>query len=142
MILWEGNLVKAHLVLDREAKTPLHTGGIETIMLIDDTIVSCGTDGWIKWWSLGEIDAAEADEILEIGIQPLKEVSIQTEQGEFAHILNVVIGNGMWLINDVKGRLWKVNSEDFSAKIILEYQSGEITDMAISDAYNMCVTTG
>jgi hypothetical protein len=37
-------------------------------MLIDDQIVSCGTDGYIKWWSLAEIDAAEADEILEIGI--------------------------------------------------------------------------
>lgn len=76
MILWEGNLVKAHLVLDREAKTPLHKGGIETIMLIEDHIVSCGTDGYIKWWSLAVIDAAEADEILEIAIQPLKEVVI------------------------------------------------------------------
>lgn len=76
MILWEGNLVKAHLVLDREAKTPLHKGGIETIMLIEDHIVSCGTDGYIKWWSVAEIDAAEADEILEIAIQPLKEVVI------------------------------------------------------------------
>jgi WD40 repeat protein len=142
MILWEGNLVKAHLVLDREAKTPLHTGGIETIMLIDDSIVSCGTDGHIKWWSLAEIDAAEADEILEIAIQPLKEVSIQTESGEYAHILNVVMGNGIWLINDFKGRLWRVNVEDFSAKIIFEYNSGEITDMAMSDAYNMCVTCG
>lgn len=106
MILWEGNLVKAHLVLDREAKTPLHKGGIETIMLIDDSIVSCGTDGFIKWWSLAEIDAAEADEILEIAILALKEVEIHTEQGDHAHILNVVIGNGIWLINDVKGRLW------------------------------------
>jgi hypothetical protein len=52
MILWEGNLVKAHLVLNREQKTPLHTGGIETIMLEGETIVTAGTDGWIRWWSL------------------------------------------------------------------------------------------
>jgi hypothetical protein len=52
MILWEGNLVKAHLVLNREKKTQLHIGGIETIFLIDDNIISCGTDGYIKWWSL------------------------------------------------------------------------------------------
>ncbi len=74
MVLWEGNLVKAHLVLSREDKTPLHKGGIETIFLIDESIVSCGTDGWIKWWSLAEIDAAEADEIAEIGIAPTREV--------------------------------------------------------------------
>jgi len=111
-------------------------------LLQDDTIISCGTDGFIKWWSLAEIDAAEADEILEIAIQPLKEVQILTEQGDHCHILNVVRGNGIWLINDVKGRLWKVSSDDFSAKILFEYHSGEITDLAMSDAYNMAVTCG
>lgn len=74
MILWEGNLVKAHLVLDRDAKTALHKGCIETIMLENDTIISAGTDGFLRWWSLAEIDAAEADEIPEIAIQPLKEI--------------------------------------------------------------------
>ena len=29
LTLWEGNLVKAHLVLDEENKTPLHNGPIE-----------------------------------------------------------------------------------------------------------------
>jgi len=72
MVLWEGNLVKAHLVLHREDKTPLHNGGIETIMLDEDTIITAGTDGWIKWWSLSEIDGAEADEIPEVAILPLK----------------------------------------------------------------------
>lgn len=76
MVLWEGNLVKAHLVLDRELKTPLHTGGIETIMLDGEYVISAGSDGWIKWWNLAEIDAAEADEIAEVAIQPIKEISI------------------------------------------------------------------
>jgi WD40 repeat protein len=142
MVLWEGNLVKAHLVLSREDKTPLHTGGIETIFLIDESIVSCGTDGWIKWWSLAEIDAAEADEIAEIGIAPLREVLIATDSGDSAHILNVVRGKDIWLINDVKGRLWKVNIADFSAKVLFEYHSKEITGLAVSDAYNMAVTCG
>jgi WD40 repeat protein len=142
MILWEGNLVKAHLVLDRESKATLHKGCIETIILDNDMIISAAADGYLKWWSLAEIDAAEADEILEIGIQPLKEVQILTEQNDPAHILNVVRGNGLWLISDQKGRLWRVNPEDFSAKIIFEYQSGEFTDMAMSDAYNMAVTCG
>jgi len=140
MVLWEGNLVKAHLVLHREDKTPLHTGGIETIFLEDETIITAGTDGFIKWWSLPEIDAAEADEILEVAIQPIKEVSIKSEDGEYAHILNVVRGNGIWLVNDVKGRLWRLDSSDFSATVILNYHSGAITDLALSDSYNMAVT--
>jgi len=36
MILWEGNLVKAHLVLNRETKEPLHQGAIETILFEAD----------------------------------------------------------------------------------------------------------
>ena len=42
----------------------------------------------------------------------------------------------------MKGRLWRVSTEDYSAKIVFDYNAGEITDMAISDAYNMCVTCG
>ncbi len=32
LILWDGNLVKAHLVLDQQAKTPLHKGFIEVVI--------------------------------------------------------------------------------------------------------------
>jgi hypothetical protein len=35
-----------------------------------------------------------------------------------------------------------VNPEDFSAKVVFEYHSGAITDMAMSDAYNMALTCG
>ena len=142
MVLWEGNLVKAHLVLNVESKAPLHNGHIECIMLDGETIITAATDGWIKWWSLTEIDAAEAGEIQEVAIEPLKEVSIQTEKGEYAHILNVVRGNGFWLVSDVKGRLWKVDTSDFTSQIVLEYHSGAITDLALSDSYNMAVTCG
>ena len=48
-------------------------------MLADDMIITAATDGYIKWWSLTEIDAAEADEIAEVAIQSLKEVQIITE---------------------------------------------------------------
>lgn len=142
MILWEGNLVKAHLVLDREAKTPLHQGGIEVILFEDEQFITAGTDGHIKWWSLTDIDNAEADEIAEVTIHPLKEVAIKTEEGDHAHIINMVKGNGIWLVQDAKGRLWQLNCEDLTSKILLNYHSGEIKDFALSDAYNMAVTVG
>ena len=98
MILWEGNLVKAHLVLDRDTKKSLHDGGIEPILFEDDQFITAGTDGRIKWWSLTDIDNAEADEIAEVAIRPLKEVEIKTEDGDYAHIINIVKGNGIWLV--------------------------------------------
>lgn len=45
-----------------------------------------------------DIDNAEADEIAEIAIASVKEVCIKTEEGDHAHIMNMVKGNGIWLI--------------------------------------------
>jgi len=79
MILWEGNLVKAHLVLDDKVRPPkpLHEGMIEIIFLEDNFFITAGADGFIKWWDFNEIDNAEADEVLEVVIAPLKEKQIR-----------------------------------------------------------------
>ena len=82
MILWEGNLVKAHLVLDMDAKTPLHNGMIEVILFENDHFISAAHDGYIKWWSLAEIDNAEADEVLEVSIEPVKTCQVRTAEGD------------------------------------------------------------
>ena len=76
MILWEGVLVKAHLVLHKQDKTPLHEGTIEIVRLIGNQFLSAGTDGFLKWWDLKTIDDAECDEILEVAIAPIKEKQI------------------------------------------------------------------
>lgn len=124
LILWEGNLVKAHLVLNREEKTPLHKGGIECVLFEDNCFITSGVDGYIKWWGLAEIDAAEADEIAEVAIQPLKEILIKAENGDPAHIVNMVRGKEFWLLNDARGNLWKLNCADFTYTVVLEYHSG------------------
>jgi WD40 repeat protein len=38
--------------------------------------------------------------------------------------------------------MWRLNTDDYSAQIILNYHSGPINDMAVSDAYNMALTCG
>ena len=113
LILWEGVLVKAHLVLDRDSKAPLHKGMIEVILFEDKCFITAGADGFIKWWPLNDIDQAEGDDIQEVAIRPTKEVSISTGEGEFAHIVHMVKGKGMWLVQDAKGRLWQLDSKDF-----------------------------
>ena len=142
MVLWEGNLVKAHLVLEQESKKPLHKGMIEVILFEDDQFITAAHDGAIKWWSLVEIDNAEADEVLEVAIQPVKQTSIATEAGDPAQIMSMVKSDGFWLIQDFKGRMWKLDCETLKSEIVMEFHSGRINDMAISDCGNMCATVG
>ena len=110
MILWDGVQVKAHLVLavDGPNKKPLHNGAIEVILFENDEFITAGTDGFIKWWSLAQIDNAEADEVAEVIIQPIKEISIKTDEGVYAHIIEMKRGHDFWLIQDARGHLWRV----------------------------------
>ena len=66
LLLWEGNLVKAHLVMDENEKTPLHKGFIEVVLLEGDQFITAGEDGYIRWWSFTDVDNAEADETPEV----------------------------------------------------------------------------
>jgi hypothetical protein len=142
LILWEGVLVKAHLVLDRDTKAPLHKGMIEVVLYEDKNFITAGADGFIKWWPLADIDQAEGDEAPEVAIRPLKEVSISTPEGDYAHIVNMVKGKGMWLVQDAKGRLWQLDAKDYQATVVREFHQGAITDLAVSDSFNMAITTG
>lgn len=140
LILWEGNLVKAHLVLDRNEKTPLHKGVIETILFENDHFITSGTDGYIRWWPLADIDQAEADEQPEVAIAPVKEICITDESGRPANLVNMVRGSDFWLLSDARGTMWKLQTGDNTTTKVLEYHSGKITDIAVSDSYNMAVT--
>ena len=114
MILWEGVLIKSHLVLNRDTKAPLHKGMIEVVLYEDKNFITAGADGYIKWWPLADIDQAEGDEAPEVAIRPLKEVSISTPEGDYAHIVNMAKGKGMWLVQDAKGRLWQLETSSSS----------------------------
>lgn len=142
MILWDGVQVKAHLVLefDGHNKKPLHNGAIEVILFENEEFITAGTDGYIKWWSLSRIDNAEADEVAEVVIEPLKEICIKTEDGVYAHIVNMKRGNNFWLVQDARGYLWHLGCNDFEAKIVMNFHCGKITDMAVSDSINMCLS--
>jgi hypothetical protein len=72
LIVWEGQFVKSHLMLDAVSKVPLHQGMIEVIIQDEDCYVTAGSDGWIKWFKITEIDVAEADEGLDVSLKPVK----------------------------------------------------------------------
>jgi hypothetical protein len=45
---------------------------IEVILKDEDCYVSAGADGYIKWFKINDIDAAEAEEGLDVEIKPVK----------------------------------------------------------------------
>ena len=59
-----------------------------------------------------------------------------------AQIINMVRGDNFWLIQDFKGRLWKLDFDTLKSEIVLDFHSGRINDMAVSDCGNMCATVG
>lgn len=142
LILWDGVQVKAHLVLglENDKKIPLHNGAIEVILFENGEFITAGHDGYIKWWSLQQIDNAEADEIAEVVIQPLREISIKNTDGQYAQIVTMVKGKDFWLVQDGRGHLWKLNCSDYEYMSVMDFHSGAITDMAVSDSINMAVT--
>jgi hypothetical protein len=90
LLLWEGVFVKVELmkthdsapgiVQDGKASLP-HQGGIDVMMMDTKTncFVSGGSDGYLRWWGIEEMDEAEPDfdaGILEYGITMRKEVRV------------------------------------------------------------------
>ena len=148
LILWEGNLVKAHLVLDQSLKTPLHHGMIEVVYLDPEHheyFITAGGDGYIKWWKFHDIDNAEADEILEVVIAPYKEKLIRDESngGEPAYIVNMIRGRDHWLITDGKGKIWKMMmDEQMTVSEITDFHSGGVRDLAVTNVFNSTLTIG
>ena len=100
LIVWEGQFVKAHLLLDVEKQVPLHKGMIEVIIQDEDFFVTAAADGYIRWWKVSDIDSAEADEGIDVQIVPVKEILIaENKEGKnAAHIVNMVPAGNKWYI--------------------------------------------
>lgn len=81
-----------------------------------EQFITAGADGYIKWWRFHEIDNAEADETIEVVITPIKEKLIKDDvnggTGEPAYIVNMTKGSDHWLIQDGKGKIWKMMMDD------------------------------
>lgn len=86
---------------------------IELVLLDEDHFITVGGDGYIKWWNFADIDNAEADEIVEVVIKPVKEKLIKDDEngGQPAYLVNMVKGKDHWLLQDGNGRLLKMRMD-------------------------------
>jgi len=86
LLLWEGNMIKAVVTIDKD--TPCHNGTIESIFLEKipgeekQYIVTAGNDGCIKFWDFDELDQAEGDDHSNFYIQPTKVIEIKNSSNQ------------------------------------------------------------
>jgi len=144
MVVWEGQFVKAHLILDVEKQTMLHKGMIEVILQEDEYFITAGADGYIKWWKMNDIDGAEAEEGIDFAICPTKEILIaESEDGTNpAHIMNMVLADNKYYIQDGKGKIYCLNRENDLYTEVYKFTEGAITDLATSPMHNYVVSLG
>jgi WD40 repeat protein len=75
LLIWEGNFIKCRLV--RKDGLLCHDGEVTSVELDRNQkcLVTAGTDGYIRWWCMRVIDAAEvdADHSIDFEIEPLRE---------------------------------------------------------------------
>lgn len=144
LVVWEGQFVKSHLMLDDVTKKPLHDGMIEVILQEEENFITAGTDGWIKWWRVSEVDAAEADEGVDFPIRPVKEIQIsENKLGKNpAHIMNMISAGKKWFIQDGKGRIYSLSKDSDEYNQIYSFHQGSINDLITSPSHNYACTIG
>jgi hypothetical protein len=114
------------------------------VTLEGDEIMTAGGDGYIKWWGFKELDDAEADDIVEVAITPIREKLIfdKNNNNEPAYIVSMIKGNDHYLIVDRKGKLWKLMIASMEIIEVMHFHSGKIADMAVSSVQNIAITVG
>lgn len=84
LLLWEGNLIKSVIGID--AENGCHNGAIEVIKLKNDTIISAGVDGYIRFWDYATINQSESDEAFNFYLKPKREIYLERQPGIPAYI--------------------------------------------------------
>jgi len=166
MLLWEGVFVKVELVkatgdaqsglAQPEKYSDMHTGGIDVIMLDTNSgcVVSGGNDGYLRWWSVEEIDEGEADYdagILEYAVCMKKEVRIPpvdnelgiTEAACIQHVARSA-NDDVWLIQDDRnGVIWRFERKTSKCSAVLQSNAKAISGVTSMHGFpGLVITSG
>lgn len=164
MYLWEGGQVKSELFRDFDAKTGMHDGAVHDVKsdIATDAsgercFVSCGGDGFIRWWPFDTIDNAEPDEVQGISVLPIGEVRVGEHAAPFGgegvkttHDLNGLLrGKGHWLVQDRgAGAIWRINGKSgqpprkHQADLMYTCHAGAVQGLAVSPFEHLATTVG
>eukprot|EP00948_MAST-09A_sp_MAST-9A-sp1_P001597 g1597.t1 len=122
ILLWEDQFVRC--MIGRPDGEIAHDGEVTHLDIVEDTLISAGRDGFIRWWDMVSILNFEpSDKQPHLELQPMKEVKID---GEIVHILKT---SSIWFVQDARGKLLYVDpdgKEGQNSKSIMESHSGPI----------------
>ncbi|KAF4656736.1 hypothetical protein FOL47_008795 [Perkinsus chesapeaki] len=173
LLLWEGVFVKCEMVrkLDDSSTIPCHNGPIGVVFISDiitldggatttTAVVTGGYDGYIRWWSLNDIDKAETPDIeegaaggggggvLDVGITLLKGYKLSTKDGNTAIIQHIERSKDdrKWLIQDPSnGIIWllyKDNDTTIEVKEVLRAPSRALKGVLLLPKTSIAITGG
>merc|ERR1719399_2106899 len=137
---------------DKDVWVPNHKGSIDMVLLDESTssIVSGGEDGFLRWWSISEMDEAEADYdkgILEYPVTLKKEIRIPAESTPTApfpaHIQHVARSkdDATWLIQDGRnGCIWKYDRESNETQQIFKAPAGGMSGAIVTNFSGLVIT--
>ena len=147
LLLWEGNFIKLRFV--RKFARPCHVGAIYVVILEreEGRFVTAGQDGWIRWWDLSTVDAAEvdSDKTMDYEMEPVDEVCI----GDNVAIRHMSRWHdaqdptkNKYLLQDLHGVLWSYDITERKAKQLLAVPGGALHGMDVSPVDHFAATTG
>lgn len=140
LLLWDGNLVKAHIVAAEGV--PLHKGMIEQIIIKDPYVVTAGSDGFIRWFDLNTIANTEPDETLTLEVKHVYQLEIKSEHGVPAYIVSILQGPDHWVVADGRGKMWRLDTETKEYVEVMHFHAGRINDLVLPAETNAAVSLG
>ncbi|CAM9328137.1 unnamed protein product, partial [Hapterophycus canaliculatus] len=158
LLVWEGQFIKCRIV--RPGKDGCHDGPVLHVSLdrTDMLVVTAGTDGYVRWWSFADVDAADAeDDSMCCEVVPARELYIA--EGVTARCLERGgirgdPGSDHFMVTDGTGALWRVPFPDFEAVAALQgsptpgasklatFHAGAITGVDTSFLEQLAATCG
>lgn len=139
LLLWDGNFIKCE-VLGPERSLP-HQGPVSVIQmeLESNKVVTAGHDGYIRWWSLCELEAADAmqDDTVAI-IKPLREILV----GEKVSISGLLRGLDHYIVQDKHGALYQVKEASGDIVCLQKFHSGKVNGLDVAPIHHLAATAG
>jgi len=159
LLVWEGVFVKCELVLrlpepnetaeEKTARNP-HQAQCDVVLIDKEFLVSAGYDGYLRWWSLADIDLCEADYDsghIQVTIEMKDECWIpgpNFENYRPASIQHIATKGKIWLIQDCRnGCIWRFNSENRQVTQEIEAHAYAINGIAMCQSLpGLIITAG
>eukprot|EP00759_Apiculatamorpha_spiralis_P046826 PhF_6_TR42944/c0_g1_i1/m.65261 len=158
LLLWEGMFIKCEIGRKHPTRerAPCHDGCVEVLYFLEGSIfMSGGFDGYIRYWSLSDVDAAESSDADACClINCLREVYV----GDNVKIRGMALscGGDHWIVQDANGQLLRapyLGKADMhelplppekqpQSRPLLTFHAGPINCVDTSHKDHTCVTGG